>query len=116
MLAHSPICVENSSHQIVTIVSMTTTLNTVARMLTTPLVPQDFFDLINPLASSTDLRGRIEAIEPETASETARAATVRIRVGRGWRRHLAGQYVRLGVDIDGVRQWRTYSNHVFDHV
>jgi ferredoxin-NADP reductase len=90
-------------------VSMTTTLNTVARLLTTPLVPQDFFDLVNPLASSTDLRGRIEAIEPETASETARAATLRIRVGRGWRGHRAGQYVRLGVDIDGVRQWRTYS-------
>jgi len=30
-------------------------------------------------------------------------------VGRGWRGHRAGQYVRLGVDIDGVRQWRTYS-------
>jgi stearoyl-CoA 9-desaturase NADPH oxidoreductase len=84
---------------------MTTTLNTVARLLTTPLVPQDFFDLVNPLASGTDLRGRIEAIGPETAD----AATVRIRVGRGWRAHRAGQYVRLGIDIDGVRQWRTYS-------
>src|SRR6201997_5266384 len=90
-------------------VSMTTTLNTVARLLTTPLVPQDFFDLVNPLASSTDLRGRIEAIEAETASETAQAATVRIRVGRVWCGHRAGQYVRLGIDIDGVRQWRTYS-------
>jgi stearoyl-CoA 9-desaturase NADPH oxidoreductase len=88
---------------------MTTTLNTVARLLTTPLVPQDFFDLVNPLASSTDLRGRIEAIEAETASETAQAATVRIRVGRVWCGHRAGQYVRLGIDIDGVRQWRTYS-------
>jgi ferredoxin-NADP reductase len=90
-------------------VTMTTTLNTVARLLTTPLVPQDFFDLVNPLASSTDLRGRIEAIKPETASETGRAGTVRIRVGRGWRGHRAGQYVRLGVDVDGVRQWRAYS-------
>jgi stearoyl-CoA 9-desaturase NADPH oxidoreductase len=88
---------------------MTTTLSTVARLLTTPLVPQDFFDLVNPLASSTDLRGRIEAIKPETTSETGRAATLRIRVGRGWRGHRAGQYVRLGIDIDGVRQWRTYS-------
>jgi stearoyl-CoA 9-desaturase NADPH oxidoreductase len=84
---------------------MTTTLNTVARLLTTPLVPQDFFDLVNPLASRTDLRGRIEAIRPETAQ----VATLRIRVGRGWRAHRAGQYVRLGVDIDGVRQWRSYS-------
>ena len=77
-----------------------TTINTVARLLTTPLVPQDFFDLVNPLAGSTDLRGRIEA----TTTETAQAATVRIRVGRGWCGHRAGQYVRLGVDIDGVRQ------------
>jgi stearoyl-CoA 9-desaturase NADPH oxidoreductase len=90
-------------------VTMTTTLSAVARLLTTPLLPQDFFDLVNPLASSTDLRGRIEGIKPEIASETGRAATVRIRVGRGWRCHRAGQYVRLGVDIDGVRQWRTYS-------
>jgi stearoyl-CoA 9-desaturase NADPH oxidoreductase len=90
-------------------VTMTMTLSTVARLLTTPLLPQDYVDLVNPLASSTDLRGRIEAIKPETASETGRAATVRIRVGRGWCGHRAGQYVRLGVDIHGVRQWRTYS-------
>jgi ferredoxin-NADP reductase len=82
-----------------------TTINTVARLLTTPLVPQDFLDLVNPLASGADLRGRIEEIN----DETAQAATVRIRVGRGWRGHRAGQYVRLGVDVDGVRQWRTYS-------
>ncbi|MBW0011588.1 ferredoxin reductase [Mycobacterium sp.] len=86
---------------------MPTTLNTVARLLTTPLVPQDFIDLVNPLASGTDLRGRIEAIKPETASGTS--ATLRIRLGRGWGGHRAGQYVRLGIDIDGVRQWRTYS-------
>src|ERR1700758_1391988 len=105
MPADSPISVENTPWATVTMVIMTTTLNTVARLITTPLVPQDFFDLVNPLASGTDLRGRIEAIEPETAG----AATLRIRVGRGWRGHRAGQYVRLGVDIDGMRQWRTYS-------
>jgi stearoyl-CoA 9-desaturase NADPH oxidoreductase len=77
----------------------------VAHLIATPLVPQDFVDLINPLSSERDLRGRIEAIRPETPD----AATVRIRVGRTWRGHVAGQYVRLGVDVDGVRQWRTYS-------
>ena len=80
-------------------------LRTVARLLATPLVPQDFIDLVNPLSSANDLRGRIEAIEPETAD----AATFRIRVGRGWGGHRAGQYVRLGVDVNGVRQWRAYS-------
>ena len=28
---------------------------------------------------------------------------------RGWRPHTPGQYVRLGVDVDGVRHWRAYS-------
>lgn len=80
-------------------------LRAVAHMVATPLVPRDFLDLIDPLGSTRDLRGRIDAVTPETAD----AVTVRIRVGRGWRGHLAGQYVRLGIDIDGVRQWRTYS-------
>jgi stearoyl-CoA 9-desaturase NADPH oxidoreductase len=80
-------------------------LRRIAHLLATPLVPQDFIDLVNPLSSDLDLRGRIDAID----AETPEAATVRIRVGRTWRGHVAGQFVRLGVDIDGVRQWRTYS-------
>jgi ferredoxin-NADP reductase len=74
-------------------------------MVTQPLVPRDFIDLIDPLSSSRDLRGRIDAVTAETSD----AATVRIRVGRGWRGHRPGQYVRIGVDVNGVRQWRTYS-------
>lgn len=80
-------------------------LRKLAEMVTTPLVPEDFLDLVLPLRSGTDLRGRIEAIEPETRD----AATVRIRPGRGWNTPVAGQYVRIGVDVDGVRQWRIYS-------
>jgi ferredoxin-NADP reductase len=74
-------------------------------MVATPLVPRDFIDLIDPLSSSRDLRGRIDTVTAETTD----AATIRIRVGRGWRGHRAGQYVRVGVDVDGIRQWRTYS-------
>jgi len=80
-------------------------LRSIAQMVTQPLVPRDFIDLIDPLGSSRDLRGRIDAVTAETAD----AATIRIRVGRGWRGHQAGQYVRIGVDVAGVRQWRTYS-------
>ena len=79
--------------------------STITTALTTPLLPEDFFGLIAPLWSSTSLRGRIIDIKPETD----RASTIRIRPGRGWRVHRAGQYVRLGVDVDGVRHWRTYS-------
>jgi ferredoxin-NADP reductase len=32
-----------------------------------------------------------------------------IRPGGDWRGHVPGQYVRVGVDVDGVRCWRAYS-------
>jgi stearoyl-CoA 9-desaturase NADPH oxidoreductase len=78
---------------------------TFAERITTPLVPADYLDVIDPLRSSADLRGRIVAIQPETRD----AATLVIKPGRGWRGHTPGQYVRIGVDVDGVRQWRAYS-------
>src|SRR4051812_32295678 len=76
-----------------------------AEFVTTPLLPSDYLDLIDPLRSGADLRGRIEAVVPETRD----AATLVIRPGRGWRGHRPGQYIRIGVDVDGVRQWRAYS-------
>jgi len=74
-------------------------------LATTPLLPSDYLDLVDPLRSGADLRGRIEAVHPETRD----AATIVIRPGRGWKGHRPGQYIRLGVDVDGVRQWRAYS-------
>ncbi|THA82613.1 ferredoxin reductase [Streptomyces sp. A0592] len=74
-------------------------------MVTTPVLPSDYLDLVSPLRAGGDLRGRIEAVHPETGD----AATIVIRPGRGWRGHTAGQYVRIGVDVDGVRLWRAYS-------
>jgi ferredoxin-NADP reductase len=76
-----------------------------AAMVTTPLLPEDYLDLVSPLRAGADLRGRVVAIHPETRD----AVTLVIRPGRGWERHTAGQYVRIGVDVDGVRQWRAYS-------
>ena len=76
-----------------------------AEFLTTPLLPSDYLDLVAPLRSGADLRGRIEAVLPETRD----AATLVIRPGRGWKGHRPGQYVRIGIDVDGVRQWRAYS-------
>ncbi|MBB3036912.1 ferredoxin reductase [Hoyosella altamirensis] len=76
-----------------------------AQIATTPLVPSDYLDLVAPLRSGTALRGRITAIHPETRD----AVTLVIRPGRDWQPHEPGQYVRLGIDVDGVRQWRTYS-------
>lgn len=77
----------------------------VAEALATPLVPDDYLDLFDPLRGGADLRGRIVEIRPETAD----AATIVIRPGRDWAGHLPGQYIRIGVDINGVRHWRAYS-------
>ena len=77
----------------------------VAQALATPLVPADYLDLIDPLRSGADLRGRIVDVTPETAD----SATLTIQPGRGWKGHAPGQYIRIGIDIDGVRHWRAYS-------
>jgi ferredoxin-NADP reductase len=77
-----------------------------AESATTPLVPGDFLDLFAPLRPGADeLRGRIESVVPETPD----AATLVIRPGADWRGHVPGQYVRIGIDVNGVRNWRAYS-------
>ncbi|WZH51316.1 MAG: ferredoxin reductase [Nocardioides alkalitolerans] len=80
-------------------------LERVANAAVTPLVPADYLDLFNPLRAGAELRGKVVAVTPETAD----AATIVIRPGRDWAGHVPGQYVRVGIDVDGVRQWRAYS-------
>ncbi|MET0423422.1 MAG: ferredoxin reductase [Actinoplanes sp.] len=74
-------------------------------LLTTPVVPADYLDVIAPLRNAEVLRARIEAVRPETST----SATLVLRPGRGWTQHRPGQYLRIGVDVDGVRLWRSYS-------
>jgi ferredoxin-NADP reductase len=76
-----------------------------AERATTPLLPADYLDLLDPLRRGADLRGRIVAVQPETTD----AATIVIRPGADWAGHVPGQYVRIGIDVDGVRLWRAYS-------
>src|SRR4030081_432293 len=73
--------------------------------LSSPLLIDDYLELINPLWSTRELRGRIEEIKHETED----AATVLIKPGYRWSGHKPGQYLRIGLDIDGVRHWRAYS-------
>jgi ferredoxin-NADP reductase len=76
-----------------------------ATTLTSPRLPDDYVQLVHPLWSSRELRGRVERVVHETAD----AATLTIRPHRGWPGHEPGQYLRIGVDVDGVRHWRAYS-------
>jgi stearoyl-CoA 9-desaturase NADPH oxidoreductase len=73
--------------------------------LSSPLLPDDYLELVNPLWSTRELRGRIESIDRETED----AATVLIKPGYRWGGHQPGQYLRIGLDIQGVRHWRAYS-------
>ena len=76
-----------------------------ASVLTTPLAPEDILALFNPVYSARQLRGVVTRV----VQETAQSATIFFRPGRGWHSHLAGQWARIGVELDGVRHWRSYS-------
>lgn len=81
------------------------TLRRAASLLTTPLAPEDFLGLLNPLVSTRQLRGVVTRVVPETSD----SATIHFHPGKGWNPHEAGQWARIGVEIDGVRHWRSYS-------
>ncbi|HEX3794148.1 MAG TPA: ferredoxin reductase [Acidimicrobiales bacterium] len=77
----------------------------VARM-TTPLLPDDYLNMLNPLWSARELRGKIIEVIPETDD----AATLVIKPGWGWApTYRAGQYVGIGVNLEGKWHWRSYS-------
>src|SRR3954447_2608153 len=81
-------------------------IRSTAAQLTTPLHPDDYLRLVNPLWSARELRGRIEKVVPETDD----SATLIIRPGWGWSyKHSPGQYVGIGVQVEGKFQWRSYS-------
>ena len=74
--------------------------------VTTPLLPDDFLKLINPLWSARELRGRIVEVRPETAD----SATLVIKPGWGFAAdHRPGQYIGIGLLVDGRWRWRSYS-------
>lgn len=75
------------------------------RRLFSPLEPDDYLEMINPLWTTKELRGKVERVEPQGSQ----AASVLIKPGYEWPGHKPGQYVRLGVVIDGVYHWRAYS-------
>lgn len=75
-----------------------------ARAFFTPLLPDDYLEMINPVWSTRELRGRIVRIELETRD----AATVTIKPGWAWPGHRPGQYLRVGIVVDGVHHWRAY--------
>ncbi|MGV0593306.1 ferredoxin reductase [Mycolicibacterium porcinum] len=81
-------------------------LRRVVGQVTTPLLPDDYLKLANPLWSARELRGRVVEVRRETSD----SATLVIKPGWGFSfDYEPGQYVGIGVLIDGRWRWRSYS-------
>ena len=75
------------------------------RALTTPLLPDDYFALIKPRWSTRELTGKVVRVRPEHGN----AATIVVKPNFPWPTHKPGQYLRIGMEINGIRHWRAYS-------
>lgn len=81
-------------------------LRKMAERITTPLLPDDYLQLANPLWSARELRGRILAVRRETED----SATLVIKPGWGFSfDYEPGQYIGIGLLVDGRWRWRSYS-------
>ena len=81
-------------------------LRTIAGRITTPLLPDDYLKLANPLWSARELRGRVLEVRRETVD----SATLVIKPGWGFSfDYQPGQYVGIGLLMDGRWRWRSYS-------
>ncbi|MGV0642936.1 ferredoxin reductase [Mycolicibacterium sp. XJ2546] len=81
-------------------------LRTVVARVTTPLLPDDYLKLANPLWSARELRGRVVDVRRETVD----SATLVIKPGWGFSfDYEPGQYIGIGVLVEGRWRWRSYS-------
>lgn len=76
-----------------------------ARAMTTPLLPDDYLELLDPRWSTREATGQIVEIRHEPDD----MATIVIKPLFPWPGHKSGQYLRIGVKINGIRHWRAYS-------
>ncbi|WP_102142790.1 ferredoxin reductase [Mycobacterium hubeiense] len=81
-------------------------LRTIVGRITTPLLPDDYLQLANPLWSARELRGRVLDVRRETVD----SATLVIKPGWGFSfDYQPGQYIGIGLLVDGRWRWRSYS-------
>ncbi|MEV6065168.1 ferredoxin reductase [Nocardia sp. NPDC052001] len=73
--------------------------------LTTPHQLDRYLELVRPNFTLRDMRAEITHVRRSAVG----SVTLTLRPTRQWRGHLAGQYVQIGVVIDGVKHTRCYS-------
>src|SRR5690348_13361967 len=64
-----------------------------------------YLELIRPALTVRDARAEVVGVR----RQTARSVTVTLRPNSVWDGFRAGQFVRAGFEIDGVRRTRIYS-------
>ncbi|MEO9138016.1 MAG: ferredoxin reductase [Jatrophihabitans sp.] len=77
----------------------------IGRIMTNPLLPDDYFALIKPHWSTRELTGEVVRVRKENGGAT----TVVIKPNAPMPAHRPGQYLRIGMEINGIRHWRAYS-------
>lgn len=72
---------------------------------TYPRDPKDFLQVFHSLTSARYTRGIVSRVRHETAD----TSTIFFKTGDGWIPHVAGQWARIGVSLNGKRVWRPFS-------
>jgi len=81
-------------------------LRKIVSRITTPLLPDDYLHLANPLWTARELRGRVVDVRRETED----SATLVIKPGWGFSfDYQPGQYMGIGLLVNGRWRWRSYS-------
>lgn len=96
-----------------------TTLTPARRLLRSPVVDllvgphgiDRYLELVRPTLTVRDPRAEVVAVR----RQTARSVTLTLRPNGAFDGFRAGQFVRVGVEIDGVRRTRTYSPAGSEH-
>jgi ferredoxin-NADP reductase len=80
-------------------------LASLAEALLTPHGVDRYLELVDPMLVRREIRGLVTAVRRQTAD----SVTLTVKPSRAWPGFRAGQYVRVQVEIDGVRRTRCYS-------
>src|ERR1700722_4670890 len=70
-----------------------------------------YLELIKPALTVVDARAEVVRVR----RQTDRSVTLTRATNGAWEGFAAGQFVRVGVEIDGVRRTRTYSPACSQH-
>jgi stearoyl-CoA 9-desaturase NADPH oxidoreductase len=80
-------------------------------VLTAPHGVDRYLELIRPSWSLNEARAQVVAVRRETAG----SVTLALRPNENWHGFSAGQFIRLTVEIEGVRHTRCYSPACSEH-